>query len=483
MKDKENLAWLTIPRKTSTYRPVAERVHDYREVAVPQEEAASREQASRCMDCFLPFCHWACPLGNYVPDWNQALAAGDWQKAYRRLQATNNLPEVTARICPAPCEAACVLNISGEPVTIREDELAVIERAFEAGLVKPTPPRTRTGKSVAVIGSGPAGLACADQLNHAGHRITVFERDDKIGGLLRYGIPDFKMEKRVLDRRLALLEAEGITFATGTAVGEAYAVEKLRKNFDAVCLAIGARVPRELPVEGRELAGIYPAMTYLAQSNRRVAGERIPSNARIDAQGRRVVVIGGGDTGADCVGTAHRQGARRVTQIEILPRPPEHRTSTDMWPNYPLILRTSTSHEEGGQREWAVQTTRFLGHDGRVRALEAVRVEWVPPAGQTRPAPRELPGTAFTIEADLVLLAMGFVGAERHPLLETLGVRSDTRGAIKTDDHYMTSVPGVFSAGDARRGQSLVVWAIAEGRHAAHYLDAHLMGASALPLL
>ncbi len=475
--------FLTIKPRKPVYRPVAERVRDYRDVAVPREEAASREQASRCMDCFLPFCHWACPLGNYVPDWNRALAAGDLEGAYRRLQATNNLPEVTARICPAPCEAACVLNIAGEPVTIREDELAVIERAFEAGVVRPAPPRTRTGKSVAVIGSGPAGLACADQLNHAGHRVTVFERDAKLGGLMRYGIPDFKLEKRVLDRRLALLEAEGIVFAPGTAVGEAYPVKQLREHFDAVCLAIGARVPRELPVEGRELDGIYPAMTYLAQSNQRVAEERVPSNARIDAKGLNVVVIGGGDTGADCVGTAHRQGARSVTQLEILPRPPEQRAPTDVWPNYPQVLRTSTSHEEGGRREWAAQTTRFLGRGGRVQALEAVRVEWVTPAGQTRPSTRELPGTTFTIDADLVLLAMGFVGAERHPLLEALGVRSDARGAIQTDDQYMTCVPGIFSAGDARRGQSLVVWAIAEGRRAAHYLDAHLMGASALPLL
>ncbi len=475
--------FLTIKPRKAVYRPAAERVRDYRDVAVPREEAASREQASRCMHCFLPFCHWACPLGNYVPDWNQALAAGDWAGAYRQLQATNNFPEITARICPASCEAACVLNIAGEPVTIREDELVVIERAFEAGLVTPTPPRVRTGKSVAVIGSGPAGLACADQLNRAGHGVTVFERDDKIGGLLRFGIPDFKLEKWVLDRRLAVLAAEGIIFAPGTAVGEAYAAEDLRQHFDAVCLAIGTRSPRDLSVEGRELEGIYPAMTYLAQSNRRVAGERLPSNALIDAKGRCVVVIGGGDTGADCVGTAHRQGARRVTQLEILPKPPEQRASTDVWPNYPQILRTSTSHEEGGQREWAVQTARFLGRGGRVRALEAVRVEWVPPDGQTHPSPREVPGTAFTLEADLVLLAMGFVGAERHPLLEVLGVRSDTRGAIQTDDHYRTSVPGVFSAGDARRGQSLVVWAIAEGRRAAHYLDTHLMGASALPLL
>lgn len=475
--------FLTIKPRKTTYRAVQERMKDYRDVAVLREEPASREQASRCVNCGLPFCHWVCPLGNHVPDWNRRLAEGDWAGAYRVLQATNNFPEFTARLCPAMCEAACVLNIFGEAVTIREDELAVIEHAFHAGLVTVEPPSRRTGQSVAVVGSGPAGLACADQLNTAGHRVVVFERDAKPGGILRYGIPDFKLEKHILDRRLALLEAEGITFRTGTTVGVEVSAPSLLETFDAVCLGVGARVPRDLPVEGRELAGIHFAMDYLTQSNRRVVGEPVPPDALIDARDRRVVVIGGGDTGADCVGTAHRQGARSVTQLEILPQPPETRGPRDLWPDYPQILRTSTSHEEGGRREWATQTKRFVGRNGHVAALECVRVAWESAGPAARPAPRELPGTGFTVEADLVLLAMGFVAPERRPLLDALGVRYDARGAIETDEQYATSVRDVFAAGDGRRGQSLVVWAITEGRRAAHHIDRYLTGSSALPLL
>jgi len=513
--------FLKVPRQPAAYRSIEERLRDYRDVAVPRSEAQSRAQASRCLACFLPFCHWSCPLGNHVPDWNQAVAEGQWERAYRRLQETNNFPEVTARICPAMCEAACVLNLSGgEPVTIREDELAVIERAFQSGLVVPEPPSRRTGKSVAVIGSGPAGLACADQLNSVGHRVVVFERDEKPGGILRYGIPDFKLEKWVLDRRLKLLEAEGIEFVTHTAVGKDYPAASLRKAFDAVCVAVGCRVPRDLPIEGRGLNGIHFAMDFLTQSNRRVAGEDVAAPQLIDAKDKRVVVLGGGDTGADCVGTANRQGATSVTQLEILAKPPETRRPRDLWPDWPNILRTSSSHEEGVRREWGAQTRRFLGRDERVTGLECVRVEWVHPApsrtdvdrpikvrtadahwsvtklstvscagggvkaeGAGRPSPKEIPETAFTVEADLVLLAMGFVGPQRHPLIEALGLRADARGTLETDADAQTSVPGIFAAGDARRGQSLVVWAIAEGRRAARAIDAYLTGRSDLPVL
>lgn len=474
--------FLKVQRQPAAYRAVEERVRDYRDVASPRSEAQSREQASRCISCFLPFCHWSCPLGNFVPDWNRYIAEGLWEQAYRRLQETNNFPEVTARICPAMCEASCVLNLGGEPVTIRENELAVIEHAFEAGLVVPEPPTRRTGKAVAVIGSGPSGLACADQLNSVGHRVVVFERDEQLGGILRYGIPDFKLEKWVLDRRLNVLEAEGIEFVTRTTVGKDYPVASLRKGFDAVCVAVGSRVPRDLPIEGRQLTGIHPAMDYLAQSNRRVAGAAVAVQQLIDARGRHVIVLGGGDTGADCVGTANRQGAASVTQLEILPKPPEARRPRDLWPDWPNILRTSSSHEEGVRREWAVQTQRFLGRDGRVTGLECVRVEWMKDADTSRMIPRELPGTTFTVEAELVLLALGFLSPERWPLVEALGLRADSRGAIETTD-YQTSVPGVFAAGDARRGQSLVVWAIAEGRRAARAIDAFLMGRSDLPAL
>lgn len=471
---KEAIPFLEVKRGAPTSRPVAERITDYREVAVLREEAQSKQQASRCINCGLPFCHWSCPLGNAIPAWNEHLSRGEWEEAFRALQATNNLPEVTARICPALCEPACVLGICWEGVTIRENELAVIEYAFQHGFVRPRPPSRRTGKGVAVVGSGPAGLSCADQLNQAGHRVVVFEREAKIGGLLRYGIPDFKLEKGVLDRRLTIWKAEGITFRTRTHVGVTYPISRLRQEFDAVCLAGGSRVPRDLPIEGRRLRGVYFALDYLAQSNRRVAGERLASDELIDAQGKQVVVIGGGDTGADCVGTAHRQGAARVVQLELLGRPPETRGPRDLWPDYPAIVRTSSSHEEGGKREWAVQTKRFLGEGGRVTKLSCVRVEWVQPDPNSRPVMHELPGSGFEVDADLVLLAMGFLSPEHHGWLDALGVTFDARGNVQTDRRYMTSVDGVFSAGDMRRGQSLVVHAISEGRNVAHHIDQYL---------
>lgn len=478
----ETIPFVEIPRGRVAYRPVAERLRDYRDVAALRPEPASQEQALRCIGCGVPFCHWSCPLGNHVPDWNGHLAGGEWEKAFRALQATNNLPEVTARVCPALCEPACVLGISWDAVTIRENELAIIEHAFQQGLVRPRPPARRTGKTVAVVGSGPAGLSCADQLNQAGHRVVVFERDDKPGGLLRYGIPDFKLEKWVLDRRLKIWREEGIAFRTGIQVGAAYPAARLREEFDAACLTGGCRTPRDLPIPGRVLGGIHFAMDYLAQSNRRVAGERIPAEASLDARGKRVVVLGGGDTGADCVGTALRQGASRVVQLELLPRPPEQRRPTDLWPDYPATLRTSSSHEEGGTREWSVLTKAFLGEGVRVARLACVRVDWVTGAPTGAPTMREIPGTAFEVDADLVLLALGFTAPERHGWLDELGVQFDARGTVQTDQRCMTAVDGVFAAGDMRRGQSLIVHAIAEGRRAAHHIDRHLMGRSALPL-
>lgn len=478
----DSIPFIDVPRREAAHRPIDERIRDYRDVAVPRQDEDSRLQASRCLNCGVPFCHWSCPLGNYAPLWNQHLARGEWDKAYAALQATNNLPEVTARICPASCESACVLNIAWEPVTVRDNELAIIEHAFRHGLVRPRPPAKRTNKRVAVIGSGPAGLSCADQLNQAGHHAVVFERDARLGGLLRYGIPDFKLEKWVLDRRLKIWQEEGITFQTGVAVGEEYSVSRLLADFHAVCLTGGSRVPRDLAIEGRQLRGIHFALDYLAQSNRRVAGER-SAGEPIDAGGKRVVVIGGGDTGADCVGTARRQGAASVTQIEILPRPPARRRANDLWPDYPIILRTSTSHEEGVARDWAVLTKAFVGAGGALSALSCVRVEWRQRDQAERPSMREMPGTAFTIPAELALLAMGFVSPERHGWLDALGVQFDDRGNVRTDARQMTAVPGVFSAGDMRRGQSLVVHAISDGRRAAHAIDCYLMGSSALPQL
>lgn len=472
--------FLKVKRAPSQCRPVCERLKDYREVIVMRPDERSKEQASRCMDCGTPFCHWGCPVGNYIPEWNDLVFHGQWEKAFELLYATNNLPEITGRICPAPCEYACVLGINDDPVAIRENELAIIEHAYRVGAIKPHPPKKRTGKKVAIIGSGPAGLAAADQLNKAGHSVTVFERDDKVGGILRYGIPDFKLEKRVIDRRVGILRKEGIRVLTGINVGAGISVSKLKKEFDTICLAGGSRVPRDLKIEGSQAHGIHFAMDYLTQANQRTAGEKISGSILIDAKGKRVVVIGGGDTGADCVGTANRQGASCVVQIEVLPKPSECRTGDFPWPKYPLILKTSTSHEEGGERHWSILTKKFIVKDGHVNKISCVRVEF-PKDERSCPAMREVPRSEFDIDADLVILAVGFIHPERAGLLDRLGVEFDSSGNVKTDSNFMTSVKKVFAAGDMRRGQSLVVWAISEGRRAAHFIDKYLMGQTNLP--
>lgn len=456
-------------------RPVAERLQDYHDVYEPPTDAEVRIQAARCMDCGIPYCHIACPLGNFIPWWNDRVTEGNWEEALAQLHRDNNFPEFTGHLCPALCEGSCSLALSFEPVAIRMVELRIIEWGFEHGLVRPQPPRRLTGKRVAIVGSGPAGLAAAQQLRRKGHDVTVFERDDRIGGLLRYGIPDFKLEKWVLDRRLAQLEAEGVVFQPGVNVGVDVPVDHLRRDFDAVLLAGGAQQPRDLPVEGRELRGVHFAMEFLTQQNRRCTGLPLTTEP-IDARGRRVLVIGGGDTGADCVGTALRQGAVSVTSFELLPRPPLRRAPDNPWPEWPRILRTSSSHEEGGERRYSVRTRRLIGDaTGRVAAVEAVEVRWTPDASG-QPRMEDVPGSEFTMPCDLVLLAMGFVGPRADGPIAQLGLELTPRGGVITDEHKMTSVPGVFVAGDMRRGQSLVVWAIAEGRAAAESIHCYLMG-------
>jgi glutamate synthase (NADPH) small chain len=472
--------FLEIKRRKPPARPVAERLRDWQEVYLPHPDPELRSQAARCMDCGIPFCHQGCPLGNLIPDWNDLVYRDRWQEAIERLHATNNFPEWTGRLCPAPCEASCVLGINDDAVTIKGVENAIIERAFAAGRVEPRPPAVRTGKRVAVVGSGPAGLAAAAQLNQAGHAVTVFERADRIGGLLRYGIPEFKMEKRVLDRRLHVMDQEGVAFRPNAAVGRDPTVAELRRTFDAIVLACGAGAPRDLPVPGRELQGVHFAMEYLPLQNRRCEGDTIPDEAFITAAGKRVVIIGGGDTGADCLGTAHRQGARAVHQFELLPRPPDHPAPDNPWPQWPNIFRVSSAHEEGGERLYAVSTQRFTGDErGHVRQLHAAKIDMVREGGRIEFRP--VPGSEFTLDVDLVLLAMGFVGPEREGPIRELGLELTERGTVRRDASWMTSVPGVFTCGDMQRGQSLIVWAIAEGRSCARGVDRYLMGASDLP--
>lgn len=470
---KDPRGFLKVQRDKTAYRPVCERVKDYDLVFNLRSDDKTQDQAVRCMDCGTPFCHWGCPLGNLIPEWNDLMARGHWAKAATMLTATNNLPEITGRVCPALCEYACVLGINDDPVMVRENELGIIEHAFREGIIKPNPPCTRTGKKVAVIGSGPSGLACAAQLNQAGHTVTVFERDEQVGGIMRFGIPDFKLEKKLLERRVGIWEQEGITFKTGVNVGVDLPVEKL-KEYDAVVLAGGSRQPRDLKTEGRDLKGIYFAMEYLTQSNRRVAGAKVPADQLIDAKGKKVVVIGGGDTGSDCVGIANRQGATCVVQIELLSKPGDDRPPHQPWPKYPVLLKTTSSHEEGAERQWSISTKKFEGKNGQVTKLNCVQV------GADL---KEITGTDFEIEADLVFLALGFLSPEKTGLLDALKVELDQRGNVKTDANYQTSVKNVFAAGDMRRGQSLIVWAVSEGRKAARSVDEFLMGSSNLPTM
>jgi glutamate synthase (NADPH/NADH) small chain len=475
--------FLEIKRESSKYRSIEERIKDYKDVTIKRKDHKSKEQAARCMDCGTPFCHWGCPIGNFIPEWNDFMFNNQWQKAYELLSATNNFPEITGRICPAPCEHSCVLSINDDAITIRENELAIIEHAFGSGYLEANPNIKRTGKKIAVVGSGPAGLACADQLNKTGHQVCVFERDKKIGGILRYGIPDFKLEKNILDRRLDLLKKEGIEFKTNTFVGVDINAAEIQKSFDAICLACGSRVPRDLELPGRELKGIHFAMDFLIQSNKRVWGEKIQADKLIDAKDKEVIIIGGGDTGADCVGVAKRQGAKSINQIEILEKPAECRTKKDPWPYYPSLLKNSSSHEEGCERHWSILTKRFLGKDGKIKKLLCTKVEFSKSNEMSCPVMKEIPGSEFEKKADLVILAVGFLHTEHKGLVSDLNLEKDERGNIKTDENFMTSKKGIFSAGDMHRGQSLIVWSISEGRKAAHNIDKYLMGKSNLPVL
>ena len=465
--------FLEIDRRDRRYAPASDRIRHFKEFVIPLSEETTKDQAARCMNCGIPYCHNGCPVNNQIPDWNDLVYHGDWQEASRNLHSTNNFPEFTGRICPAPCEASCTLNLNDAPVTIKSIECAIVDRAWQEGWIVPEPAKTMTGKRVAVIGSGPAGLACAQQLARAGHDVHVFEKNGKPGGLLRYGIPDFKMEKHLIDRRVAQMEGEGVTFHCNVHIGVDKTVQDLVATFDAVVLAGGSEKPRDLPVPGRELAGVHFAMDFLPQQNRRVSYESVKSNKPILANGKHVVVIGGGDTGSDCIGTSIRQGALSVTQIEIMPQPPEKENKLLTWPNWPMKMRTSSSHEEGAERDFAVNTVSFEGEDGAVKMLNCVHVD-----GQFKP----IPGTEFQLKAELVLLAMGFVAPVAEGMLSELGAKLDARGNVAADTQvYKTTVDKVFACGDMRRGQSLVVWAIREGRQAAHSIDKQLMGTTVLP--
>ncbi len=467
--------FLKIKRTGPKRRPVSDRIHDWKEIYKPMKEETLKQQGARCMDCGVPFCQgWSgCPVQNMIPDWNDLVFRGRWKDALKALHSTNNFPEFTGRLCPAPCESACVLGIIDEPVAIRVTEWNIIDRGFNEGWVAPIPPARETGKKIAVIGSGPAGLAAAQQLRRNGHSVTVFEKDNRIGGLLRYGIPDFKMEKRVLERRLKQMRAEGVEFKTNIHVGADLTVETLKKDFDAICLATGAMQARDLSVPGRELQGIHFAMDFLTQQNKRNAGDAIDPLIEISAKDKRVVILGGGDTGADCLGTSHRQGAREVRQIELLPEPPLKRSTNTPWPLWPMQLRTSSAHEEGGIREWSFMTKKFSGKNGQLQKLHGVRVEKIiNVSGGVKFI--EVPDSNFEIECDLVLLAMGFTGPQKAGLLTDLGVNTDSRGNVTVDENRMTNVKGVFAAGDIKLGASLIVWAIYEGREAAKGIEAYL---------
>ncbi len=473
--------FMEIAREEFAHEPAADRIEHSREFSIPLEERQINQQGARCMDCGVPFCHSGCPVNNIIPDWNDLVYRRQWKKAISVLHSTNNFPEFTGRLCPAPCEAACTLNINDDPVTIKNIELAIAERAWAEGWITPQIAEHKTGKRIAVVGSGPAGMACSQQLARAGHEVSLFEKNDRIGGLMRYGIPNFKIEKHIIDRRMAQMRAEGVEFHTNAHVGVNVPASQLLDEFDAIILTGGSEVPRDLPVPGRELKGIHFAMEFLPQQNHRIAGDPIPEEISITAEGKHVVVIGGGDTGSDCIGTSNRQGALSITQLEILPKPPARENKELTWPNWPMKLRTSTSHEEGCERDWSISTKSFSGEHGCVKTMQCIRVEWQQDENG-RWQMQEVPGGEFELKAELVLLAMGFVHPLHEGMLSELGVELDGRGNVKADtSRYQTSIPKVFTAGDMRRGQSLIVWAIHEGRSCARAVDEYLMGFSDLP--